>query len=116
MEQINLSDYAQYFTEYTELRIQENRENLIVYKVKGGFADGGLFCFEVEPQSTGFCLMTIYLAFDYVRGKTFFGRVFQRLFKALFPEFIHDVLWNHALCELKQVAELRDSVSWEMHI
>ncbi|MGD8295512.1 MAG: DNA gyrase modulator, partial [Desulfobacterales bacterium] len=29
MEQINLSDYAQYFTEYTELRIQENRENLI---------------------------------------------------------------------------------------
>ena len=30
MEQINLSDYAQYFTEYTELRIQENRENLIV--------------------------------------------------------------------------------------
>ena len=30
MKPSNLSEYAQYFTEYTELRIQENRENLIV--------------------------------------------------------------------------------------
>ena len=30
MKQSNLSDYVQYFTEYTELRVQENRENLIV--------------------------------------------------------------------------------------
>ena len=30
MKPSNLSEYAQYFTEYTELRVQENRENLIV--------------------------------------------------------------------------------------
>ncbi len=93
-----------------------SREGLIVYKVNGGFADGGLFCFDVKPLAESRCLMTIYLVFDYVRGRTLFGRLFWRLFKLLFPEFIHEVLWNHALCELKQVAELRDSVSWEMHV
>jgi len=93
-----------------------DREDLIVYKVNGGFADGGLFCFEVKPLAEGRCLMTIYLVFDYARGRTLFGRFFWRLFKLFFPEFLHDVLWNHALCELKQVAEIRNAVSWEMHI
>jgi hypothetical protein len=31
--------------------------------------------------------------------------VFWRVFRALFPEYLHDVLWNHALCEFKQAAE-----------
>ncbi len=93
-----------------------SRENLIVYKVNGGFADGGLFCFEMEPLPGGFCFLTIYLVFDYAKGSTLIGRVFRSLFKKLFPKFIHDVLWNHALCEFKQVAELRDEVSREMHM
>ena len=92
------------------------RENLIVYKVKGGFADGGLFCFELKPLSAGFCMLTIYLVFDYARGSTTAGRIFRWLFKQLFPEFIHDILWNHAFCQLKQVAEIRDTVSWEVNI
>jgi len=93
-----------------------SRETLIVYKVNGGFADGGLFCFEVEPLPEGYCLLTVYLVFDYRRGNTFAGRVLWGIFRRLFPEFIHDVLWNHALCQLKQVAELRDSVSWEVSL
>ena len=92
------------------------REDLIVYRVNGGFADGGLFCFEVKPLEAGFCLLTTYLVFDYARGGTLAGRVFWSLFRRLFPEFIHDVLWNHALCSLKQIAELRDAVSWEVNI
>ncbi len=93
-----------------------SRENLIVYKVDGGFADGGLFCFEIKPLPAGFCLLTVYLVFDYARGDTLVGRAWWGLFRRLFPEFIHDVLWNHALCQLKQTAELRDSVSWEVNI
>ncbi len=92
------------------------RENLIVYKVKGGFADGGLFCFEMKALPAGFSMLTIYLVFDYARGRTRTGRVFAWLFKRLFPEFIHDVLWNHAFCQFKQIAELRETVSWEVNI
>jgi hypothetical protein len=92
------------------------RENLFVYKVKGGFADGGLFCFEVAPGGAGFNQLTIYLVFDYARGTTMAGRARCWLFKRLFPEFIHDILWNHAFCQLKQVAEQREEVSWEIHL
>lgn len=92
------------------------RENLIVYKVKGGFADDGLFCFELEPLPAGGCLLTIYLVFDYARGGGFISRAFWSAFRIFFPEYIHDVLWNHALCEFKQVVESRDAVSWQVHI
>ena len=92
------------------------REALIAYRVRGGFADGGLFCFQMEPWPGDYTLLTVYLAFDYARGTTAASRVFWGLFRRLFPEFIHDVLWNHALCELKQVAEARNAVAWELHI
>jgi len=92
------------------------RENLIAYRVHGGFADAGLFCFEIEPQPGGYCLLTVYLVFDYARGRTLPERILRGSFRYLFPEFVHDVLWNQALCELKQVAELRDAVSREVNL
>jgi len=92
------------------------REDLIPYKVKGGFADSGLFCFEVKQLPAGFTMLTVYLVFNYARGRTRAGRIFAWLFKRLFPEFIHDVLWNQAFCQLKQVAERRDAVSWEVNL
>lgn len=92
------------------------RENLVVYKVREGFANDGLFCFELQPLAAGYCLLTIYLVFDYVRGTGLFGRLFWSAFRRLFPEYIHDVLWNHALCEFKRVVESRDAVAWQVHI
>jgi hypothetical protein len=92
------------------------RENLIVFKVKHGFAHDGLFCFEVEPGRADHCLLTIYLAFDYADGGSPLSRLFWAAFKWLFPEYIHDVLWNHALCQFKQVVESRDAMSWKVHI
>ena len=86
-------------------------ENIIAYQVLGGFADGGLFLFEVEPQSPKLCRLSINLSFDYARGKKPLSRLYWRAFRLLFPEFIHDVLWNHALCEIKQLAESIDLVS-----
>jgi len=92
------------------------RDNQIVYRVEGGFANDGMFCFDIEPLPHGYSLLTVYLVFDYRRGRTLAGRLWWGAFRRLFPEFIHDVLWNHALCELKQVAELRETVSWEVNI
>ena len=91
-------------------------DKLLVYKVTDGFAHGGSFVFEVEALPSGYSDLTIYLAFDYARGRTLSERIYWRLFKLLFPEFIHDVLWNHALCEIKHRAESKDPVSWEMHL
>ena len=91
-------------------------DKLLVYKVTDGFAHGGSFVFEVEALPSGYCDLTIYLAFDYVRGHTLPERIYWRLFKLFFPEFIHDVLWNHALCEIKHRAETRDPVSWQMQL
>ncbi len=99
-----------------EIEQQVSRENLIVYKVNGGFAHDGLFCFAVDSLPSDYCLLTIYLVFDYARGKGFFSRLLWGAFRRLFPEFIHDVLWNHALCKFKQVAESRDAVAWQVHI
>jgi len=42
--------------------------------------------------------------------------VYWRLFKLLFPEFIHEVLWNHALCELKHSAEAKEPVAWHVEL
>lgn len=99
-----------------EIEQQISRENLIVYKINGGFSHDGMFCFEVESLPSGYCLLTTYLVFDYARGKGFFSRLFWSAFRGLFPEYIHDVLWNHALCKFKQVVESRDAISWEVNI
>jgi hypothetical protein len=79
--------------------------NLIRYRVMEGFANGGTFIFLIEPEGPSHCTLTVYLAFDYARGHTLVGRAFWSIFRLLFPEYIHDVLWNHALCEFKQFAE-----------
>ena len=83
-------------------------DKLLSYRVCDGFANGGSFLFEVEPDSPKGSSLTVYLAFDYARGNTFSSRVFWWFFRALFPEYIHDVIWNHALCEIKQLAEAID--------
>ena len=78
-------------------------DRLLVYRVIGGFPDGGVFAFTVEPGPSS--SLSIYLGFDYARGRSFVSRMFWRLFRLLFPEVVHDVLWNHALCQLKGAAE-----------
>ena len=35
------------------------------------------------------------------------GRLLCAMFRHMFPEFMHDVLWNHALCEIRQRLEDR---------
>ncbi|MFI5166003.1 MAG: NAD(P)/FAD-dependent oxidoreductase [Thermoanaerobaculales bacterium] len=79
--------------------------HLLVYRVRDGFARGGVLLFEVEPASAGHCNLSIYVAFNFARGRTAFTWPLWWCFRRLFPAFVHDVLWNHSLCQLKNIAE-----------
>jgi len=32
--------------------------------------------------------------------------------RLLFPEFVHDVVWNHALCTIKEDVERKHDHTW----
>lgn len=81
---------------------------LVVYRVLDGFARGGVLVFEVEPAGSGLCNLSIYVAFNFPRGKTLPGRLFWWAFRRLFPAFVHDVLWNHSLCQFKDTVSTTD--------
>jgi hypothetical protein len=89
--------------------VQESRrdDHDIRFRVAGGFADGGTFVFSTEPAGRGHGALSVLQAFDYRRGETLPGRLLCAMFRHLFPEFMHDVLWNQALCEIGQRLEDR---------
>lgn len=86
-------------------QVVENRR--LVYRVGEGFAQGGILVFDIVPKDTGVCLLSIYVAFDFPKGQDALTRLAWWAFGRSFPAFVHDVLWNHALCELKSVVEDR---------
>jgi flavin-dependent dehydrogenase len=73
----------------------------ISYEILDGFGRGGIFFFEIDPLKKGSefidgeFMLSIYVGFNF-RNK---------LLKKLFPAFMHDVLWNYSLCQLKDVIE-----------
>ncbi|HEY3322326.1 MAG TPA: hypothetical protein VGP72_17825 [Planctomycetota bacterium] len=79
--------------------------HLAVYRVRDGFARGGVLLFEIEPTAKQSCNLSIYVAFALERGRTWVTRPLWWAFRALFPSFAHDVIWNQSLCQLKQLAE-----------
>ena len=80
----------------------------LLYRILDGFGRGGVFAFDVERVKPGVNLLTIYVGFDFYRGKGLFGRAGWWLFRKLFPSFAHDVLWNHSLCKIRYLAEADD--------
>jgi len=83
--------------------------HLAVYRVRDGFAKGGALVFEIEELDREVCGLSIYVAFNFTRGRTWAARGFWRLFRLLFPAYVHDVLWNHSLCQMKDLVETRDA-------
>jgi flavin-dependent dehydrogenase len=77
----------------------------LLYRIVDGFGRGGIFSFDVRPAKPGVNLLSIYVGFDFYRGTALFDRIGQRLFRALFPSFAHDVVWNHSLCKIRYLAE-----------
>lgn len=79
--------------------------HLAVYRVLDGFARGGMLLFEIEQLHPEVCALSIYVAFNFARGRHWITRPFWWCFRLLFPAFVHDVLWNHSLCQLKNSVE-----------
>ena len=73
----------------------------ISYEIMDGFGRGGILLFEIDALTKGNELidgeymLSIYVGFNFSK----------QLFKHLFPAFMHDVLWNYSLCQLKNVIE-----------
>jgi hypothetical protein len=77
----------------------------LLYELDGRLADHGKLIFNVAPTKDGNRRLSIYAAFDYKKGHGFAGRVLWGVAKVLFPGFVHDVVWNHALCTIKEEVE-----------
>lgn len=82
-------------------------EKLLYYEVSEKFADNGKLLFEVKPTEDGNNRLVIYASFDFKKGSGLFSRISWWIFRAVFPAFVHDVVWNHALCSIKEDAELQ---------
>ena len=78
----------------------------LLYRVLDGFARDGVLVFDIEPVRMGVNLLTIYIGFDFPEGEGVAARTGWRLGRRVFPSFVHDVLWNHSLCKMKDLAEL----------
>ena len=88
------------------LRLEKSvNYNHLIYRVMNGFAEGGVLIFELETLSRGQCGLSIYVTFDFSAGKGPLGRLAQNIFRLLFPAFVHDVIWNHSLCQMKDCIE-----------
>jgi hypothetical protein len=77
----------------------------IHFRVHGGFANDGDFVFSVEQASQGYSRLSVLLSFDYPEGNSLIEVMFWKLFAFLFPQSVHEIIWNHALCEIKQAVE-----------
>jgi hypothetical protein len=78
----------------------------LLYQVNERLLNRGKLIFNVAPTKDGNNKLTIYTAFDFKRGTTFANRALWRSARLLFPEFVHDVVWNHAMCTIKEDVEL----------
>jgi flavin-dependent dehydrogenase len=79
----------------------------LLYEPGELFSQNGKLIFDIAPTKDGNNRLIIYTAFDFKHGKTVAGRLLWTFFRALFPEFAHDVVWNHAVCCIKRDAEKR---------
>jgi hypothetical protein len=77
----------------------------LLYQADERLVDRGKLIFNVAPTKDGNHRLSIYAAFDYKKGRSFAGRMMWNGVRLLFPEFVHDVVWNHALCTIKEDVE-----------
>ncbi|MGD0226735.1 MAG: hypothetical protein ABSF71_30775 [Terriglobia bacterium] len=77
----------------------------LLYQVDERLVDHGKLIFNVTATKDGNRRLSIYTAFDYKKGKGFASRMMWKGARLLFPGFVHDVVWNHALCTIKEEVE-----------
>jgi flavin-dependent dehydrogenase len=77
----------------------------LLYQHDESLAAHGKLIFNVALTQDGNSRLSIYAAFDYKRGRGVAGRILWKGARVLFPGFVHDVVWNHALCTIKEDVE-----------
>jgi hypothetical protein len=77
----------------------------LLFEVGELFANRGKLIFDITPRADSNQRLVIYTAFDFKTGKTALGRIFWNVFRRLFPEYAHDVVWNHSVCLIKGLSE-----------
>jgi len=77
----------------------------LLYRVNEQLVDHGELIFNVARTKDGNCRLAIYTSFDYKQGKSLSSRGMWKVARWLFPEFVHDIVWNHALCTIKEEVE-----------
>ncbi|MEN8148731.1 MAG: hypothetical protein ABFS86_02840 [Planctomycetota bacterium] len=85
----------------------------LIYRVRDGFARGGVLVLDIDQRRSGRgrsrdCRLSVLVAFDFARGTGVLKRAVWALYRRLFPSFVHDVVWNHALCRIKDVVEKKE--------
>jgi flavin-dependent dehydrogenase len=77
----------------------------LLYELDARLVDNGKLIFNLARAKDGNSRLSIYASFDYKKGRGIARRIAWRAARALFPEFVHDVVWNHALCAIKEEVE-----------
>ncbi len=77
----------------------------LLYQLDERLADHGKLIFNVAPTKDGNLKLSIYAAFDYKKGDGVADRVLWEGTRVLFPGFVHDIVWNYALCTIKEEVE-----------
>ena len=72
------------------------------YEADGWLVNHARLIFNVVPTKDGNRRLAVYGSFDYKQGRGFWSGVIWKLARWTFPEFVHDVVWNHALCTIKE--------------
>jgi hypothetical protein len=105
-----MGSLIEYRLKYINMTLRMRLANLVpdrvlLYAVDEKLADRGKLIFDIERRGDGNCGLVLYAAFDFKKGGTLLGSVYWKLFKILFPAFLHDIFWNHALCRIKEDVE-----------
>lgn len=89
-----------------ELRLTAKvQSETLLYEADDRLVENGRLIFNVAPTRDDNRRLLIYAAFDYKKGKGPASRLIWRGARLLFPEFVHDVVWNHGLCTIKEEVE-----------
>jgi hypothetical protein len=84
-------------------------DRTLLYEPGELFSQNGKLIFDIAPTKDGNNRLVIYTAFDFRRGQTAVTRPFWKFFRKIFPDYAHDVVWNHAICCIKRDAEKRSA-------
>ena len=78
--------------------------HLLVYDADEKLARDGRLVLAIFPEGER-CHLVVYSVFNFKRGQGLVSRSFWGLFRGLFPRWLHDVVWTHAMCCLKDDLE-----------